>query len=186
MNKVEEAILFATESHKGQVRKLTKVPYILHPLEVSAIIHNITADEEIIIAGLLHDTIEDCGVDPKVIREKFGKRVAALVQCETEDKYSHLDPKDTWQIRKEESLLILQTTKDIGVKILWLADKLANLRSFYRSFLKEGDNIWNYLNQKDKRKHEWYYRTVLSYMKELSHLPEYEEAEDLVNKLFKL
>jgi (p)ppGpp synthase/HD superfamily hydrolase len=185
MNRIEEAILFATDAHKGQTRKLTNIPYILHPLEVSTIITNITSDEDVIIAGLLHDTVEDCGVDPKVIREKFGKRVAALVQCETEDKYSHLNPSDTWQIRKEESLLILKITDDIGVKILWLGDKLANLRSFYRSYLKQGDDIWLQLNQKDKKKHEWYYSTVLSYMTELSHLPEYQEAQDLINKLFK-
>lgn len=185
MNKIEEAILFATKSHEGQTRKLTSIPYIIHPLEVCAIIHNITSDEEVIIAGLLHDTVEDCGVDPKVIREKFSPRVAALVQCETEDKYSNLDPKDTWLRRKQESLLILEITDDIGVKILWLADKLANLRSFYRSYLKTGDEIWTHLNQKDKTKHQWYYESVLSYMPELSHLPEYEEARDLINKLFK-
>jgi (p)ppGpp synthase/HD superfamily hydrolase len=185
MNKIEEAILFATKAHEGQRRKLVNIPYILHPLEVCSIITNITPDEDTIIAGLLHDTVEDCDVDPREIKEKFGKRVAALVQCETEDKYSHLDPKETWQRRKEESLTILKITNDIGVKILWLADKLANLRSFYRSWLKQGDDIWLQLNQKDKKKHEWYYRSVLSNMTELSHLPEYQEALDLVNKMFK-
>lgn len=185
MNKIEEAIVFATETHKGQVRKLTRIPYILHPLEVASIIQNITTDEDVIIAGLLHDTVEDCGLDPKIIKEKYGKRVAALVQCETEDKYSNLDPKETWMRRKEESLLILKITQDIGVKILWLADKLANLRSFYRSYLKMGDEIWSYLNQKDKTKHMWYYETVLDSMPELSYTPEYQEARDLIDKLFK-
>lgn len=185
MNKIEDAIIFATQTHEGQTRKLTSVPYILHPIEVAAIIHNITSDEDVIIAGLLHDTVEDCGLDPKIIKERYGKRVAALVQCETEDKYSTLDPKETWQRRKEESLLILKITQDIGVKILWLADKLANLRSFYRSYLKMGDEIWSYLNQKDKTKHMWYYETVLDSMPELSYTPEYQEARDLINKLFK-
>ena len=185
MNKVEEAIAFALESHKGQRRKLVNIPYILHPLEVGSIIQNITLDEDIIIAGFLHDTIEDCGVEPKTIKEKFGSRVAAIVQCESEDKYSHLDPKETWVQRKEESLLILKMTNEIGVKILRLADKLANLRSFYRSYLKQGDDIWLQLNQKDKTKHQWYYETFLKYISELNHLPEYKEAQDLVNKLFK-
>lgn len=185
MNRIEEAILFALEAHKGQKRKLTDIPYIVHPLEVCSVIAGITSDEDIIIAGLLHDTVEDSGIDPKDIKEKFGSRVAAIVQCETEDKYSHLDPKDTWQRRKEESLLILSVTQEIGVKILWLADKLANLRSFYRSYLVIGDEVWNHLNQKDKTKHQWYYETVLEHVKELSHLPEYKEAQALVGKLFK-
>lgn len=184
MNKIEEAVIFATKAHEGQTRKLTSIPYILHPLEVAGIIHNITRDEEVITAGLLHDTVEDCGVDPHEIKQLFGKRVAALVQCETEDKYSHLDPKDTWMRRKEDSLLILKTTSDLGVKILWLADKLANLRSFYRSYLKDGDNIWLQLNQKDKTKHEWYYRSVLSYISELKDTPEYQEMLNLIEKLF--
>lgn len=184
MNKIEEAIQFALKSHEGQKRKLVNIPYILHPLEVCSIIHNITTDEDVIIAGLLHDTIEDCGVDPREIIEKFGNRVAAIVQCESEDKYSNLDPKDTWIQRKEESLMILKMTDEIGVKILWLADKLANLRSFYRSYLKQGDDIWLQLNQKDKTKHQWYYQTVLDNIRELSHLPEYKEAQDLINKLF--
>jgi (p)ppGpp synthase/HD superfamily hydrolase len=184
MNKIEEAILFALQCHEGQKRKLVNIPYILHPLEVCTIITNITADPDVIIAGLLHDTIEDCGVSPKEIKEKFGKRVAAIVQSESEDKYSTLDPKDTWVQRKEESLLVLKMTEEIGVKILWLADKLANLRSFYRSYLKQGDDIWLQLNQKDKTKHHWYYQTALNYIVELQHLPEYKEAQDLINKLF--
>ena len=184
MNKIEEAIMFALQCHEGQKRKLVNIPYILHPMEVCSIITNITADPDVIIAGLLHDTIEDCGVSPKEIREKFGKRVAAIVQSESEDKYSTLDPKDTWVQRKEESLLVLKMTEEIGVKILWLADKLANLRSFYRSYLKQGDDIWLQLNQKDKTKHHWYYQTALNYIVELQHLPEYKEAQDLINKLF--
>ena len=71
MNKIEEAIIFALQCHEGQKRKLVNIPYILHPMEVCSIITNITADPDVIIAGLLHDTIEDCGVSPKEIREKF-------------------------------------------------------------------------------------------------------------------
>ena len=105
--KLNEAIVFATQCHAGQIRKMANTPYILHPMEVAAIIGTMTGDEDIMIAGLLHDTIEDCNTDPRLIREKFGPRVSALVQSETEDKLSDRPPAETWQERKEESLLML-------------------------------------------------------------------------------
>lgn len=183
-NRLNEAIKFATDCHAGQVRKLANTPYILHPLEVSCIISTLTQDEDIMIAGLLHDTIEDCDVDPEVIREKFGKRVAALVQSETEDKLSEKPPAETWMQRKEESLLMLQYTKDQDVKILWLADKLSNIRSFYREYKKKGDSIWQALNQKDPRMQGWYYKTIASLLTELSDTAAYEEYTQLVTAIF--
>ncbi|MBQ0110977.1 MAG: bifunctional (p)ppGpp synthetase/guanosine-3',5'-bis(diphosphate) 3'-pyrophosphohydrolase [Oscillospiraceae bacterium] len=185
-NVLEEAIVFATRAHDGQVRKLSKIPYILHPLEVAAIISTITDDLETMAAGVLHDTIEDCGVDPREIKEKFGPRVSALVQSETEDRLSNRPEAETWQERKEESILMLSNSKDIDVKILWLGDKLSNMRSFYREYLKKGDDVWLALHQKDKRKQEWYYRTIaLHLQKDLGHTAAYEEYIGLVDKVFK-
>lgn len=184
MNVLEEAILFATEAHGGQMRKLANTPYILHPLEVASIISTLTSDLDTMAAGVLHDTVEDCDVDPKVIKEKFGARVSALVQSETEDKMSTRSAAETWMERKEESLLMLGMTKDKDVKILWLADKLSNIRSFYREYKKQGDAIWLALNQKDPKKQEWYYRTIASYLSELSETAAYQEYILLVNGIF--
>lgn len=184
MNVLEESIVFATEAHCGQTRKLAKTPYILHPLEVAAIISTITSDLETMAAGVLHDTIEDCNVDPKVIKERFGARVSALVQSETEDKLSDRPPAETWQERKEESLLMLANTKNRDVKILWLADKLSNMRSFYREYLKIGDDIWLPLNQKDPKMQAWYYKTIADYLSELSDTAAYEEYTRLVSRVF--
>ncbi len=184
MNVLEEAIVFATNAHCGQVRKLAKTPYILHPLEVASIISTITDDLEVMAAGVLHDTIEDCDVDPKVIREKFGPRVSALVQSETEDRLSDRPPAETWKERKEESLLMLKHTKDKDVKILWLGDKLSNIRSFYREYRVKGDKIWDALHQKDPRMQQWYYDTIAEYLAELSNTAAYSEYVELVNKVF--
>ena len=184
MNVLEESIVFATNAHEGQVRKMAKTPYILHPLEVASIISTVTPDLEIMAAGVLHDTIEDCDVDPREIKDRFGPRVAALVQSETEDKLSNRPPEDTWKERKEESLLMLSHTKDIAVKILWLADKLSNMRSFYREYLKKGNDIWLSLHQKDPKEHEWYYRTIAENLKEFSGTAAYIEYLDLVDKVF--
>ena len=179
-----EAVKFATDQHAGQLRKMTHTPYILHPMEVAAIIATMTADEDVMIAGLLHDTIEDCDTDPRLIKEKFGARVSALVQSETEDKLSDRPPAETWQQRKEESLLFLEHTKERDVKILWLADKLSNIRSFYRGYLKEGDAVFSGLHQKDPAMQGWYYKTIAGMLTELSEYPAYKEYVELVSKIF--
>ncbi|MBQ0037642.1 MAG: bifunctional (p)ppGpp synthetase/guanosine-3',5'-bis(diphosphate) 3'-pyrophosphohydrolase [Clostridiales bacterium] len=184
MNVVEEAIIFATEAHAGQIRKMANTPYILHPLEVAAIISTVTTNQDTIAAGVLHDTIEECDVDPRELKRRFGGRVAALVQSESEDKLSDKPRSETWMQRKEESLLMLQYTKDRDVKILWLGDKLSNIRSFYREYCKHGDAIWQGLHQKDPKMQAWYYKTIAEYLKELSDTAAYIEYTELVDKLF--
>ncbi len=182
---LEDAIVFATKAHSGQVRKMAGTPYILHPLEVASIISTITPDKETMAAGVLHDTVEDCDVDPFEIREKFGPRVYALVLSETEDKIADRPPADTWQERKQDSLLMLLHTKDESVKIMWLADKLSNIRSFYREYLKQGDTMWNALNQKDPKMQEWYYRTIGEYLSCFKGTAAYEEYMQLVDNIFR-
>ena len=182
---LDDAIYFATQAHAGQMRKMANTPYILHPLEVAVIISTMTDDENVMAAGLLHDTVEDCDVDPKEIKARFGARVAALVQSETEDKLSQRPPADTWMERKEESLLMLRHTKDRDVKILWLGDKLSNIRSFYREWLRQGDQMWQSLHQKDPKMQGWYYRTIAAYLEEeLSDTAAYQEYVDLVRRIF--
>ncbi len=184
MDVLESAIVFATDAHSGQVRKISFTPYILHPLEVAGIIATMTNDIETMASGVLHDTVEDCGVDPKEIKTRFGARVAALVQSETEDKLYNRPPAETWKERKADSLLMLKYTKDLDVKILWLADKLSNLRSFYREYLKRGDELWQFFNQKDPAMQRWYYQTVADYVPELEGTAAYIEFNELIKKVF--
>ena len=76
---VNEAYNFAKKKHEGQFRKKTKIPYFVHPKYVSKIIEKITHDPEMVAASLLHDTIEDTDATIEEIDNKFGKRVACLV-----------------------------------------------------------------------------------------------------------
>ena len=187
MDILDDAINFATEVHRGQTRKLSGIPYILHPMEVAAIIGTMTNEREVMAAGMLHDTIEDCGVDPLLIRDRFGSRVFALVQSETEDKMDHRPAEETWQERKADSLLMLKHAKDRGAKLLWLADKLSNLRSFYKERLAAGDTIWNVLHQKDPKMQRWYYATVAEYLySDLKDEAAYREYTELIYKVFDL
>ncbi len=184
MNVLEKAIIFATNAHEGQKRKISGIPYILHPLEVASIISTMTDDIEVMAAGVLHDTVEDCNVDPLEITRLFGTHVSALVQGETEDKLQDRPPSETWQERKEDSLLFIKNSKNRDIKILWLSDKLSNIRSFYREYLRIGDNLWLYLNQKDPKMQKWYYTTVADCLAELEDTPAFKEYVDLVNKIF--
>ena len=160
MRKLEEAIIYATIMHQGITRKLGDTPYILHPLEVAQILSTMTDDEDVITAGILHDIVEDTDGTLPEIKKRYGERVAKLVSSETELKYPGQDPKETWKRRKEESILMLKNSQDIGVKMLWLADKLANIRSLASSYSAMGEKTWETLNQTDPEKQHWYYQSI--------------------------
>lgn len=184
MELVSQAILFAVKAHDGMKRKKSQAPYILHPLEASVIVGTMTDDQEIISASVLHDVVEDAGVTLEEIEEKFGSRVRKLVESETEDKREDLPPHLTWRIRKEESLSVLENSSDLGVLMVWLGDKLANMRSIYREWKVDGDAIWQKFNQKDKKEQAWYYGTVLKLTERLSYTLAWLEYEKLINLVF--
>jgi len=79
MTLVEKAKIFATKAHKGQVRKYTGEPYIVHPIEVAEIVARHNGSQEMIAAALLHDVVEDTSTTIEDIRSKFGNAVAMLV-----------------------------------------------------------------------------------------------------------
>lgn len=184
MSRVDEALCFAIDAHAGMVRKVDGLPYILHPMEVATIVASITGDEDVICAALLHDVVEDTPHTLDEIREAFGDRVADLVDSETEDKREGLPPSETWRLRKEESLGCLRGARDEGVRILWLADKLANLRSFARLKRDRGDALWDSFNQKDPRQHAWYYTEVAKGTASLSQTFAWQELDRLVHDVF--
>ena len=160
MNLLEEAIIYATIMHQGKVRKIKHVPYILHSLEVAQILSTMTDDPEVITAGILHDILYDTDGTLKEIENRFGGRVADLVLSNTEHLAPFVDKSTSWERRKEESIRVLKNSKDIGVKMLWLADKLANIRSLAGSYSEQGEIIWESLDQQDSKKQRWFYKTV--------------------------
>lgn len=181
---VSEAIAFSTMAHDGMRRRKSDLPYILHPMEVGAIIGTMTENQEVIAAGVLHDVVEDAGISIEEIGEKFGVRVMELVASETEDKREDLPPEDTWRIRKEESIEKLRTTNDIEVLMLWIGDKLSNIRAIYRDYLVEGDAVWNKFHQSDINVQAWYYRSIMNYTERLSNTIAWIEYKTLVEKIF--
>ena len=184
MELVSEAIVFAVTAHDGMRRKKSESPYILHPMEAAVIVGTMTDDQNIIAAAALHDVVEDAGITIEEIEKRFGKRVRELVASETEDKRTDLPPEETWRIRKEESLRVLENTDDIAVLMVWLGDKLANMRSFYRDWKVEGNAMWQRFNQKDANAQAWYYRSIADLTGRLSHTSAWIEYKTLTELVF--
>ena len=184
MELVSEAIVFAVKAHDGMRRKNSESPYILHPMEAAVIVGAMTADQSVIAAAALHDVVEDAGVSIDEIEERFGVRVRELVESETENKREELPPSESWLTRKEESLGALSRTEDMAVLMVWLGDKLANMRSFYRLWRTEGDAMWQSFNQKDKGLQASYYRSIVRLTERLSHTSAWLEFKKLTELVF--
>lgn len=184
MNLVEKALAFANRAHSGMVRKSSVLPYIMHPMEAAVIAASVTEDECVVAAALLHDVVEDAGITLMELEREFGERVAALVASETEYKRAYLPAKDTWMMRKQESVDFLKQCDDIGVKQLYLGDKLSNIRSLHRGVMAEGEAFWQKFNQTDPEKHHWYYRSICNAISELAESPAWQEFDRLIRVLF--
>ena len=184
MELVSEAIAFAVVAHDGMRRKKSESPYILHPMEAAVIVGTMSDDQNLIAAAALHDVVEDAGITLEDVEARFGKRVRELVESETEDKRADLPPSDTWRIRKEESLAVLKNTDDIGVLMVWLGDKLANMRSIYRDFKVEGNAMWQRFNQKDVNDQAWYYSSIAKLTERLSDTSAWLEYKTLTELVF--
>ena len=174
---IKKAIEFAKQAHKGQLRKGKDTPYILHPLEVCAIVSLITDDEEVIAAAVLHDTVEDTKVTEKDLEREFGKRVAALVGKESEDKSRTLIERKMHTIKhlKDES---------IEVKMIALGDKLSNIRESYIDYLSMGDKFLQKFNEKSKVLQGMYYFGIAEALKEFKENRFYEEYKEICNKVY--
>ena len=149
---LEKAIHFATSKHAGQLRKGTKVPYIVHPLETMNILRSMNADTNLLIAGLLHDTVEDTDTSIEEITGIFGTDVAALVGGHSEDKSK------TWEERKTHAIKELADARR-RMKILVMADKVSNLRSMAADYRVVGDKLWSRFNA-PVEKQAWYYSGI--------------------------
>ncbi|MCL1892431.1 MAG: HD domain-containing protein [Alphaproteobacteria bacterium] len=151
--KIHDAIIFAADKHRNQMRKGTDIPYITHPMEVMQILTDNQCGEDVIIAGILHDTLEDTDTTPHDIETKFGKKVLAIVQGETEDKSK------TWKERKQGTIDRLKSG-DLETQLVGCADKLSNIRSIYSDRLEVGDKVFDRFGA-PKNDIQWYYQSVV-------------------------
>lgn len=177
-NLLDSAILFASECHEGQVRKGTSRPYILHPIETMKILLDMKADISLLIAGLLHDTLEDTSATEEEIIKRFGIEVGFLVAAHSEDKSK------SWEERKKTAI---QQTREgsMRLKMLVMADKVSNLRSLYRDQKQIGEKIWERFNA-PKEKQAWYYSEMKEALSEMEHYPETKDIYLEMTELYRL
>ena len=181
---VEKAVVFALKAHSGMKRKAGEQPYITHPFEVMCIASTMTDDPEVLAAALLHDVAEDTDHTLGEIYSLFGTKVGDLVKSETEDKMRQTDPSESWLTRKQRALEEFGRTDDISVKILWLSDKLSNMRSLRTAQFRLGGSLWDNFNQKDPKMHLWYHSRVAELTSGLSDTAAWQEYTDLIRKVF--
>jgi GTP pyrophosphokinase len=152
------AFAFASRKHAGQARKASTIPYIAHLMGVAALVLEFGGDEDLAIAALLHDVVEDCGGTSmlKEVKRRFGKRVAKIVEgCTDSDSV----PKPPWRQRKETYLAHLKTA-DADTRLVSAADKFNNVRSILSDYRTVGESVWERFNGR-REGTLWYYRALL-------------------------
>jgi len=149
-----QAINFAARAHSGQYRKGTRIPYLIHPLNVAKTLIALDCPEPVIIAGILHDTIEDTRITREDIAAAFGMEIAALVVAVSEPNRSDL----IWENRKAHTLQQLRMASPEHLS-LSLADKLDNIRSIREDYANHGERLWKRFNR-PKEKQCWYYESL--------------------------
>lgn len=152
------AFQFAAKMHAGQARKASTIPYVAHLMGVASLVLEAGGDEDLAIAALLHDVVEDCGGAPMLnrVRRQFGDRVAKVVAgCTDADTY----PKPPWRERKEKYLAHLKEA-DAETRLVSAADKLNNVRSILCDYRDAGELVWSRFNG-GREGTLWYYRALL-------------------------
>jgi (p)ppGpp synthase/HD superfamily hydrolase len=151
-----EALDWAADLHRSQVRKGTDIPYVSHLLAVASLVLEHGGDEDAAIAALLHDAAEDQGGAPMLreIRRRFGDEVAHMVEACTDAIES---PKPPWRPRKEAYIAALPRKSD-SARLVSAADKLHNARAILSDYRRHGEALWERFT--GKRETLWYYRAL--------------------------
>lgn len=152
------AVRFAAHAHAGQVRKGTTIPYVVHPLAVSALVVEFAGDEDHAIAGLLHDVVEDCGVSLLTLSDRFGTRVAAIVEGCTDGAPDAHGVKAPWRERKERYLAHLEEEPQ-DTLLVSACDKLHNARAIVSDIRLVGDEVFGRFSA-NRDEVIWYYRSL--------------------------
>lgn len=161
-SKIQKAINVAAQLHLGQVRKSEdRLPYIVHPFAVAWILSDYTEDEEIVMAALLHDVLEDVeGYEFENLVADFGERVANIVKgvSEERDPIDHVGSAETWLVRKNGYLKTLEIAPEESLMVS-AADKINNLHTMMDAYASEGEALWERFHSPDDKR-LWFYEEV--------------------------
>ena len=153
-----EALAYATKLHAQQARKGTRVPYVAHLLGVASIVLAEGGDEDMAIAALLHDAVEDQGGKPTLreIERRFGVRVAKLVDACTD---ADSVPKPPWKDRKTRYIEAVRH-EPADARLISAADKLHNARDILADYRQHGEQVWKRFRG-GREGTLWYYRALV-------------------------
>jgi (p)ppGpp synthase/HD superfamily hydrolase len=151
---VQKALAVAAAAHQGQVRKGSGRPYILHPVAVAQLLAEAGCGDEVVAAGLLHDTLEDTRLTLGELRAWFGAEVASIVAGCSEPHKSV-----PWEKRKKHTLKTLPSAP-WEVRVVTCADKLDNVLSMAVDREEQGDALWNRFSR-GRDDQAWYHRAVV-------------------------
>ena len=180
----ENALVYATRIHGGQLRKKTRIPYIAHILGVTAIAMEYGANETEAIAALLHDAVEDCGGEKRLrdIEKKFGKGIAKIVDGCTD---TYEKPKPAWLERKRNYITHLKDS-DSSTRLVSASDKLHNTRAILAELRRQGLQVFERFSGK-KDGTLWYYRALVTAFREhRDHADLVDEVDRVVTQIEKL
>ena len=182
-NLLDRAIVFAVRAHAGTERRGKGFPYIVHPMEAMEIVATMTADQELLAAAALHDTVEDTNVTVEELRAEFGDRIAGLVAAESDAFVEGVSEEDSWHSRKQAAIDRLARAPH-DAKMVALGDKLSNMRAIARDYAVQGDALWSIFHAKDPKDHEWHYRGLADSLRELEDSFAFQAFERLINEVF--
>lgn len=157
-----DAIEFAAQAHRGHFRKATQIPYISHLTNVMKVLLEYGYPEQVAMAGLLHDVVEDTAVKIEEVERVFGNEVTVLVKGATEPHKLHLEEGDTeapWIERKMHTLDYLKKEASENILAVSCADKLDNIRSIQSDLQKVGEDVWSRFNAPYESQ-KWYYTSL--------------------------
>lgn len=164
--KIQKAINYASRLHAKQIRKGDKdLPYVSHCFTTAWILNEYTRDEDIIVAGLLHDVLEDVpGYGYEKLKKDFGQRVAKIVKGVSEDKDPNKkEDEKPWIERKQDYLDHLKKDSKESMMVS-TADKIHNLQSMRDAYREQGEKLWKNFNSPADKK-LWFYEEVYKIVK---------------------
>ena len=180
---VEKAVAFAAMQHKGQKRKGTDMPYIVHPIEAAAIAARLTDDKDVICAAALHDVLEDTEITDAEFELAVGKRVFKIVNRVSNGKRKNKKDERPWRESKAVTVAEIKTM-NADEMIVELADKLANMRSIYADYKKVGEALWARFNAGGKDDMKWYYEGLCEALKPMAQTDEWQELNEKCKYVF--
>lgn len=166
---LDRALALAATAHREQLRKGSKVPYIIHPFHAAMILLRYQFPEDAIIAAVLHDVVEDTDISLAQIEAEFGGKVAQTVDQVSEKKVAASAPgsksgeKLPWRVRKQEQLDRLSQA-DMLAAAVKSADALHNCHAMLRDLQEHGAALWDRFRGSHSDQ-LWYYTSLAALLR---------------------